>query len=60
MQGGESPLRAPQVANGKPLFPSLQTAMVTPKEATGVNFINVLITTFTLVDPKSVKNTVKS
>jgi hypothetical protein len=33
-QGGGSPLRAPQVANGKPLFPSLQTAMVTPKEAT--------------------------
>jgi hypothetical protein len=33
-QGRESPLRSPQVANGKPLFPSLQTAMVTPKEAT--------------------------
>ncbi len=28
--------------------------------APGVNFINVLHTTFTLVDPKSVKNTVKS
>ncbi len=27
---------------------------------TGVNFINVLYTAFTLVDPESVKNTVKS
>ena len=35
-QGGDIPLRAQQVANGKPLFPSLQTAMVTPKEATDV------------------------
>jgi hypothetical protein len=26
----------------------------------GINFINVLITAFTLVDPKGVKNTVKS
>jgi len=26
----------------------------------GVNFINVIRTAFTLVDPKSVKNTVKS
>jgi len=26
----------------------------------GVNFINILRTAFTLVDPKSVKNTVKS
>jgi len=28
--------------------------------SSGVNFINVLRTDFTLVDPKSVKNTVKS
>jgi len=27
---------------------------------TGVNFINVLCTAFSLVDPKSVKNTAKS
>jgi len=27
---------------------------------TGVNFINILCTAFALVDPKSVKNTVKS
>ena len=34
-QGGEIPLSAQQVANGKPLFPSHQTAMmVTPKEST--------------------------
>ena len=34
VQGGENSLRSQQVANGKPLFPSLQTAMVTPKEST--------------------------
>ncbi len=27
---------------------------------TGVNFINILCTAFALVDPKSIKNTVKS
>jgi len=34
--------------------------IVLPSNTTGVNFINILCTAFALIDPESVKNTVKS
>jgi len=41
-------------------FAKVRDYAVVSLSGSGVNFINILRTAFTLVDPKSIKNTVKS